>query len=171
MRRFLPLLLGATLLAFVLPGAVAANPAAIYTKAITGTTDVANQTFNGTLAVSRVVSRNGELVALGTVTGSVTDGVGGIVQTVNESVALPVTITQATCSILVLDLGPLDLHLLGLVIHLNAVHLDIHAESGPGNLLGNLLCAVAHLLDGTGPLGAIAGLLNQILAILSGLGI
>jgi hypothetical protein len=76
----------------------------------------------------------------------------------------------ASCQILHLDLGPLDLTLLGLHVHLNEVVLDITAQSGPGNLLGNLLCAVAHLLDGTG--GATAGLtalLNQILAALGGL--
>ena len=67
-------------------------------------------------------------------------------------------------------LGPLDLNLLGLEVHLNQVVLDIIATSGAGNLLGNLLCAVAGLLDGPGPLGQIAGLLNQILGILSGLG-
>jgi hypothetical protein len=49
------------------------------------------------------------------------------------------------------------------------VHLNITAQSAPGNLLGNLLCAVAGLLNG-GQLGAqLAALLNQILAILSGL--
>jgi len=57
---------------------------------------------------------------------------------------------RATCNILHLVLGPLDLNLLGLHVHLNRVVLDITAESGSGNLLGNLLCAVAHLLDGTG---------------------
>jgi hypothetical protein len=36
----------------------------------------------------------------------------------------------------------------------------------PGNLLGNLPCAVAHLLDGTGSLSAITALLNEILALL-----
>ena len=50
------------------------------------------------------------------------------------------------------------------------MHLNITAEQGPGNLLGNLLCAVAGLLDGglnlNGLLGSIAALLNQILAIL-----
>ena len=48
--------------------------------------------------------------------------------------------------------------------------LDIVAVSGAGNLLGNLLCAVAGLLDGPGPLGQISALLNQILGILNGLG-
>ena len=47
-------------------------------------------------------------------------------------------------------LGPLDLNLLGLEVHLDPVVLDIVAQPGPGNLLGNLLCAVAGLLDGAG---------------------
>jgi hypothetical protein len=51
-------------------------------------------------------------------------------------------------------------------VHLNEVVLDITAQQGPGNLLGNLLCAVAGLLDNTGTNG-LATLLNQILAILS----
>ena len=45
--------------------------------------------------------------------------------------------------------------------------LDIDAQSGPGNLLGNLLCAVAHLLDGGGPLSNLVNLLNQILGLLT----
>ena len=79
-------------------------------------------------------------------------------------------VSAASCDILNLVLGPLDLNLLGLEVHLNQVVLDIVAVSGAGNLLGNLLCAVAGLLDGPGPLGQIAGLLNQILGILNGLG-
>lgn len=53
------------------------------------------------------------------------------------------------------------------VVDLNAVHLTITAQQGPGNLLGNLLCAVANLLSGGLNLSGIAALLNQILAILS----
>jgi hypothetical protein len=78
---------------------------------------------------------------------------------------------QAACDILTLVLGPLHLDLLGLVIDLNQVELEITAVPGAGNLLGNLLCAVAGLLDpGPSPiaalLGQIAALLNGILAIL-----
>jgi hypothetical protein len=68
------------------------------------------------------------------------------------------------CDILHLELGPLNLDLLGLVVNLNRVVLDIDAVSGPGNLLGHLLCAVVGLLDSPGPL---AQLLNRILAIIS----
>ena len=65
-----------------------------------------------------------------------------------------------------LTLGPLNLNLLGLVVTLNQVHLTITAVPGAGNLLGNLLCAVANLLNGTGSLSVIAALLNGILALL-----
>ena len=85
--------------------------------------------------------------------------------------AMATGVTAASCDILNLVLGPLDLNLLGLTIHLNQVVLDIIAVSGAGNLLGNLLCAVAGLLDGGGALSQIAALLNQILAILNGLGV
>jgi len=54
-------------------------------------------------------------------------------------------------------------------VTLNPVHLNIAAVPGAGNLLGNLLCAVAGLLNGgglSGVLGQIASLLNQILALL-----
>ena len=79
------------------------------------------------------------------------------------------------CDILNLVLGPLDLDILGLVITLDTVDLDIIAEPGPGNLLGNLLCSVAGLLDGNGGLGGLVGnlltqlgnLLNDILGGLS----
>jgi hypothetical protein len=40
---------------------------------------------------------------------------------------------------LAFDALPLDLNLLGLAIHLDRILLDITAQSGPGNLLGNLL--------------------------------
>jgi hypothetical protein len=74
------------------------------------------------------------------------------------------------CPVLNLVLGPLDLDLLGLQVHLDRVVLDIVAQSGAGNLLGNLLCAVAGLLDNAGPLSGlltqISALLNSILAIL-----
>ena len=69
--------------------------------------------------------------------------------------------TQAvgSCDVLNLVLGPLHLDLLGLVVDLNQVVLDVVAQTGAGNLLGNLLCAVVSLLDGI----AIGPLLTQLL--------
>ncbi len=76
-----------------------------------------------------------------------------------STLAAPV---PAGCDILSLDLGPLTLDVLGLVVVLQPVVLDIVAVPGAGNLLGNLLCAVAGLLDNPSRL---ARLLNDILAI------
>jgi hypothetical protein len=77
-------------------------------------------------------------------------------------------VPQASCQILRLSIGAIDLNLLGLVVHLNPVLLVITAVPGPGNLLGNLLCAIANLLNGGGPLTGLATLLNQLLALLGG---
>ncbi|MBX0295008.1 hypothetical protein [Haloarcula nitratireducens] len=51
------------------------------------------------------------------------------------------------CPVLDLELGPLFLDLLGLEVSLSEITLDLTAVAGSGNLLGNLLCAVAGLLD------------------------
>jgi hypothetical protein len=48
----------------------------------------------------------------------------------------------ATCSVLDLTLGPLDLNLLGLMVHLSTVHLTVTADPN-GGLLGSLLCSLA----------------------------
>jgi hypothetical protein len=146
--------------------------------------------FSGHMTIKRFALQEGNVMAIA----KITDGVlknddGDVLRRLQDSVrvkfpvALPGTSAGtssrastmgaggATCDILNLVLGPLDLDLLGLQIHLNQVVLDIVAESGPGKLLGNLLCAVAGLLDGTPPagdvLGVITDLLNAILGILN----
>ena len=125
----------------------------------------ATGSFGGTFEVLRFTTRGQGLAAVGQLTGTVRDLLGNVVGTVNQRLTLPVISATGTCQILHLELGPLDLDLLGLVVHLDRVVLDITAQSGPGNLLGNLLCAVANLLNngGNGPLQQIVGLLNQIL--------
>jgi len=74
---------------------------------------------------------------------------------------------QATCDILNLDIGAIHLDLLGLVVDLSPISLDITAVSGPGNLLGNLLCAVAGLLDPSGFLDELIGTLEDLLDLLN----
>jgi hypothetical protein len=78
---------------------------------------------------------------------------------------------QHTCAILHLELGPLNLTLLGLNVVLDncangPVTVDITGQTGQGNLLGNLLC---ELLDGgLLNLGAtLQGILNQLLGTLT----
>ena len=140
------------------------------TKAAPVKTDVAVQIVNpfedipvfsnglplGTLDITNFTVVNGVLTAVGSLT------------TIAGSfpVQIPVGGITATCSILHLELGPIDLNLLGLLVHLDQVVLDISASAAPGNLLGNLLCAVANLLNNPGSaLSGIAALLNRILGI------
>ena len=122
--------------------------------------------LNGVFTItSFAVNSAGQIVANGTFTGTAV--VGGVAQTVTDTPASTPLQATGSCRILDLTLGPLHLDLLGLVVDLNQVHLTITAQQGPGNLLGNLLCAVANLLNGSPSptaLQQIINLLNQILA-------
>jgi hypothetical protein len=132
-------------------------------------------TVTGTFTPTEFIADGGNLLAKGIADLTLTDSAGQQVGTASPEVTLPAAAPggtagiQASCQILDLVLGPLDLDLLGLVVHLNQVHLNITAESGPGNLLGNLLCAIAGLLDGSPApdLQALVTLLNAIIALLN----
>jgi hypothetical protein len=139
-----------------------------------GTTQVGTLSGFVTITHMAVDRTTGGLLVSGTFT-YVNAGV-SVVQPFTD---VPATLTKAgaptqpTCSILDLDIGAIHLDLLGLVVDLSPIHLDITAVQGAGNLLGNLLCAVANLLNGGGPLSGLLAslqtLLNQINAILAGL--
>lgn len=138
--------------------------------------------FNGHFAVDRFVSRGGKTFAIGTLTGKF-----GSKRINRSNVAMPASVATgspigaahaaATCSVLHLVLGPVNLNLLGLVVTLGGgslanqpIVLDITAVPGSGNLLGNLLCSVSNLLNGTGvtPLTSslTTGLLNLVNTLL-----
>lgn len=128
--------------------------------------------FTGTFTLSSFAIQNGQLVANGIVTGTDANGVShfGTVTTPvssTKSTAAP-TAAAAVCSILHLVLGPINLNVLGLQVTTNQIVLDISAIPGAGNLLGNLLCDVANLLNNN-PTQTLVNLLNQIIAILQGL--
>jgi hypothetical protein len=129
---------------------------------LTGTGPAAE--FTGTFTLQRFVTTAEGVAAVGRLIGTVTDTATGLSRSIVRNVVLPVAIGDATCQILHLELGPLDLNLLGLQIDLSQIVLDITAEPGAGNLLGNLLCSIAGLLDNP---GGLAKVLNQILSILS----
>jgi len=142
--------------------------------------------LSGNFTPIRAVQRDGVLAMKGFLEGVITDSAGkktkfSGIQTIPVKKINGTRLTDAravnraaACDILNLVLGPLDLNILGLRVQLNQVVLDITAVPGAGNLLGNLLCAVAGLLDG-GPLGGLLGgllgqlqtLLNQILGALN----
>jgi hypothetical protein len=123
-------------------------------------------TFSGVLSVTNFTNTNGLLTAVGTITGSILDSAGNVLQTVTGTFTAAVTSATGSCQILSLTLGPLHLNLLGLVVDLNQVVLTITAVPGAGNLLGNLLCDIANLLNSGGPLSTLIQDLNSLLAAL-----
>jgi hypothetical protein len=148
------------------PQAPAADLGTI-TSQVTGTfTDATGTgTFTGTFVPSEFSTDGTGTFANGVLAGNLV-GADGTSRAVSQNQTFQVNqITAVGCEVLDLVLGPLDLDLLGLVVHLDRVHLNITAVPGPGNLVGNLICAIVGLLDG-GPLASIVALLNQILALL-----
>jgi len=154
---------------------------------VTGTA-AHGRTFTGHYNVKRFVTTDsGKTKAVGTLTGTLTKkngqtdkvtkkhvrmAVRPAASSVTGTPAAPGTVSPSVvgCQILDLVLAPLDLDLLGLVVHLDRVHLNITAVPGAGELLGNLLCGVAGLLDSSQLLSlgtVLTNLLNSILGILN----
>ncbi|MGI5325411.1 hypothetical protein [Actinomadura nitritigenes] len=141
-------------------------PAPLAGIPVTGTADDGS-TFTGTLVPSAFTSEGRQVDLNGTLTGTMRNAAGATTGTVESTpVSAPVALPSATCPILHLTLGPLDLNLLGLKVHLDRVVLDLTAISGPGNLLGNLLCAIAGLLNGVGDIAGLPALIAQLNALL-----
>jgi hypothetical protein len=130
------------------------SPLASVTTTINGVTyqltNLAASAVNGALqitgtATNLATGQSGPISLLGTVTGAQPTG---------------------SCSILHLDIQPISLNLLGLQVTTSEIVLDITAQQGPGNLLGNLLCGVANLLNGGQSATGLANLLNNLFAAL-----
>jgi len=151
------------------------------TVALTGT-----KGFKGTYTIDRFTTRNGKLVAVGTLKGTMRKS-GATMRVNRKNVRMPAAVTGAgpatsakasqqplpplppgpSCQVLALNLGPINLNLLGLVVRTNEIQVRIDAVQGPNNLLGNLLCAVTGLLNPTGALGQLTGAINNLAAALN----
>jgi len=100
------------------------------------------------LSITGVSIQNGQLIASGLLG--------------NQSFTAPLTLSNAAGStaatpILDLHLDAIHLNLLGLTVDTSPICLTITAQPGPGNLLGNLLSDVSHLLDQGTSLSTILG--------------
>jgi hypothetical protein len=156
---------------------------------ITGTIE-GGGTFNGVFALQRFASGpDGGIFAIGVVSGSVLTDAG--VRTFVTPVSLPVAdprgaasipapshqravwddeapapaagivLAQATCDVLNLSIGAIDLNVLGLIVHTDPIALVISGDTaGP---LGAAICLVLNAV------GSIVNLLNTILGLLGGL--
>lgn len=158
---------------FLIPGTASAATGTptktLKTVAVSGT-GPASKRFVGHFAVQQFVTRAGKTYAVGTLTGKL-----GNRHVSRSNVAIPASVQRSglagaavACPVLHLVLGPLNLNLLGLHVHLNQVVLDITAQSGPGNLLGNLVCSLTGLLNGQSLVSSeLSGLLNILQQLLN----
>lgn len=152
---------------------VAARPTSSGLSEITAQGTLSNgSSLEGTLSITELVYNpdTKQLTANGSfVYGSRTtiDGITLLKQPVTN---IPVELRSTrkgkqaggSCDIIFLDLGPIFLDALGLTVDLSEITLDIDAVRGAGNLLGNLLCGLVGLLDGSGPLDSILDIITRI---------
>jgi hypothetical protein len=116
-------------------------------------TGVVTGTVVGTVTIGPCSTQQQELVAQGNILGKVLDEAGKVRQSLMTNVRLPVAVTQATCDVLELTLGPLHVEYAGQRMHLNPVVVPITAEPSEG-VVGRLLCdlasetSLAHARDG-----------------------
>ena len=111
--------------------------------------------FSGTFAPTRFAALNGSLIAEGLLEGTF-DGAALV-----EEVTIPAAEIGGSCAELQLAFGPAEVELFGAPTRLAQTVLTV--EGGPG-ILGNLVCAVAHLRDSGSGVALVPDLLNQILA-------
>lgn len=178
-------LLGAAASALAEPGDSAKkgkhNDTAALELPITGT--FAGGTFAGTASIDRFAVRDGKAVAVGFVRGTVRDSAGATLGTVLAgSVEFPVRVEpagpltsaaavsaavvaqQATCQVVHIELGAVNLNVLGLTVTTMPISIDLSGDTA--GLLGNLVCTLLETLNNV---VGLVDLLNQILGLLIGL--
>jgi len=157
-------------------GALLGTTAQVVAADVTGTVvdkhGKAKGTLKGTFELQSFTTNDaGKIVGVGLLTGSLTNPGGHEKSTVSQVVQIPVSalgvehiagnlsLAPDACDILFLQLGPIDLNLLGLIVHVDQITVDIDADPSDG-IVGQLLCALA------GPDGLLDlnGLLDTILA-------
>jgi hypothetical protein len=124
------------------------------------------------IKVRRLEQRRHRVVAFGTITPRSNPGVHMPFQrrVIGVRTADGIFGLQAappSCAIVGLVLGPLHLDVLGLVIDLNRVVLNIVGQTGAGNLVGNLLCALTGILDGGLILARFLAVVDELLAAIN----
>jgi hypothetical protein len=123
-------------------------------------------TFTGTLAIRGFAVENNALVAIGRLTGTLTDE-GGLVTSSMRTVTIPVsTVTPPTitCDSVLLTLAPADTDLSGLVAHVDAITIELGPAPPGDTLLRNLMCQAAHFLA-QNKLPQLAFFLTRIMAL------
>jgi hypothetical protein len=184
-------------ISFVLPptNGMAEEPRALKALVLPLTgTGSGGVTFNGTVIVQRFVQQDGEVFAIGAVSGSLSGPAGPIGTSILLPVAFPVHVDNGltarakrelihpaslsapdygahvilaqatTCGVLHLALGAVNLNLLGVVVATMPVTIDINGDTG--GPLGNLVCTVLATVNNV--VGLVKSL-NSLLGVVTGL--
>src|SRR3954469_11865273 len=184
--RSIPLALGVLMLVplanpTVRPVGAAPAPvtAPLVTLPLAGTAN-GNGTFSGTLAISSVGTDSGGIFVEGLVTGTVTRANKTPLGTVvSVPVRLPlqgnwprglaqlvpgdsIVLAQATCGVLHLEIGAVNLNALGVVVTTTPIALDVSGDEA--GAVGALVCSILNLV------GGLAGLVNLLTSLLGTLG-
>jgi hypothetical protein len=133
-------------------------------------------TFTGTFTINRFEVRDNAVVAVGVVRGSIASAGSVLV----GEVAAPVTVgtasapaaaskaavaqQAATCGVLHLDIGAMNLNVLGVMVATQPISIDLSGDSAAP--LGNLVCTIESTLNNV---VGLVDLLNQLLGALTGL--
>ena len=146
------------------------------------------------MTVQRFVQQDGDVFAIGAVSGSLSGPAGPIGTSIFVPVAFPVHVgngltgraerelihpaslsapnygacvilaQSTTCVVLHLDLGAVNLNLLGVVVATTPVTIDINGDTG--GPLGNLVCTVLATVNNV---GGLVKSLNSLLGVVTGL--
>jgi hypothetical protein len=129
-------------------------------------------TVTGSFSIQRFARTTEEAVAaVGTLTLSFEDPTSNAPRTIVTQVAMPLArssdttapATSAACETLSLVLGPLDVNLLAVDVHLEEVNVDLTVVQGAGERLGNLLCDATRLIDRAAAPAELVKTLNTLL--------
>ena len=149
--------------------------------------------FKGKYTIDRFTTRNGKLVAVGTLKGRLTKK-GKRKSVTRSGVVMPAAVAGAgakdlpalpgaktsqalpdlpnSCQVLNLTLQPISLNLLGLNVRTSLINVRIDATPSQfpgGGLLGDLLCSITNLLNPGGGLGPLTTALNNLTSALNSL--
>jgi hypothetical protein len=160
-------------------GTAAAQGRAPLTQKVAVTGVNKGKNFKGTYTIQRFTTSGGKLVAVGRLTGTLKNR-----RVSRNNVRMPASFTQAaparssqippaplpvpSCPVLHLDLGPLNLNLLGLVVRTNRILIFIDGIASPnagGGLLGSIVCALSTVVLPPTPVTPAAQALSALTAL------
>lgn len=120
--------------------------------------------FTGTLNIQQFIAQAGNLLAVGSLVGTITNTAGQTASVVISDVTSALSNLTGSCQGVSLTLKPATVSTMGVSITLNQVNLGIAAQSGlVGGIVNGLLCTVGSAINNNAPVTQVAGILNQII--------